>query len=93
MLGNYLAKLGEAEGGVGEFSAGETTLLEAYELLADGWGPEHERTIQCVQRLVRLYEARHATEPDAGYNAKAAQWRAKLEELEATSQPRTQVAE
>ena len=39
-----------------------------------------------LERIVALYESWHATEPDQGYNAKAAEWRAKLP-AEAETQP------
>ncbi len=35
---------------------------------------------------IRLYEDWHAAEPDAGHDAQAAEWRAKLEEWQATTQ-------
>ena len=85
-LGNYLAKLGEAEGAMGRFAQGEATLLEAHQLLAEGFGEAHDRTTKCITRLLTLYEASHAAEPHAGYDTEAAEWRAKLEELEAPTQ-------
>ena len=78
MLGNYLAKLGEAQAGLGRFPEAETTLLEAHGLLAEGLGDEHQRTVKCVERLITLYKSWHAAEPGQGYDAKAAEWRAKL---------------
>ena len=42
-----------------------------------------------IQRIVKLYETCHAAEPDQGNDAKAAEWRAALEALTATTQPRT----
>ncbi|MCH8149239.1 MAG: tetratricopeptide repeat-containing protein [Planctomycetes bacterium] len=77
-LGNYLAKLGDAEGATSRFSQGEATLLEAHQLLAAGFGEDHERTTKCVTRFATLYESWHAAEPGRGYDAKAAEWRAKL---------------
>ena len=44
-----------------------------------------------LDHFVRLYDAWHAAEPGQGYDAKAAEWRAKLEEgTKATRQPGTQ---
>ncbi len=71
-LENYLAKLGEARVGQGEFPAGEKTLLEAYTLLSAGFGEDHERTTKTVKRLINLYEAWDTAEPGNGYAAKAA---------------------
>ena len=42
--------------------------------------------VKCIERLISLYSAWHAAEPEEGYDAKAAEWRAKLPQ-EATSQP------
>ncbi len=38
------------------------------------------RKAEALERIVNLYEAWHAAEPDEGYDAKAAEWRAKVEE-------------
>ncbi len=75
-LGVYLARLGEARTGVGQYTGAESTLLEAHGLLVAGFGEEHERTLKCIERLIGLYNAWHAAEPDQGYDAKAAEWRA-----------------
>ena len=77
-LGNYLAKLGEAEGATSQFVEGEATSLEAHQLLAEGFGEDHKRTTKIVERLITLYESWHAADPGKGYDAKAAEWRAKL---------------
>ena len=45
------------------------------------------RKLNAQQRIVKLYQAWDAAEPDQGYAEKAAEWRAKLAELEATTQP------
>lgn len=37
-----------------------------------------DRKTEAIQRVVDLYEAWDAAEPDQGYNAKADEWRAKL---------------
>ena len=51
--------------------------------------PEHFRkyTRQLAEAFVELYDARHAAEPDAGYDAKAAEWRAKLPQAEEAAAP------
>jgi len=77
-LGNYLAKLGEARVGKGEFPTAEKTLLEAYTLLSAGFGEDHARTTKTIERTIKLYESWDAAEPGKGYDAKAAEWRAKL---------------
>jgi len=47
------------------------------------------RLRQAQQRIVKLYEAWHAAEPDMGHAAQATEWRSKLA---ATSQPTPQPA-
>ncbi len=54
---------------------------------------DRSRRIEALERIVNLYEARHAAEPDAGHDAKGAEWRGKVEELEAATQPTTQAAD
>ncbi len=78
-LGNYLAKLGEAEGATNQFPNGEATLLEAHKLLAEGFGDDHDRTTKCIARLITLYDAWHTAEPGKGYDAKAVAWMKKLD--------------
>ena len=39
------------------------------------------RTRSALERIVRLYDEWHAAEPDAGYEAKAAEWRTEVEKL------------
>ncbi len=77
-LGNYLSKFGCVQTTLQNYPAGQTTLLEAHELLATGFGEDHERTVKCIEQLVKLYDAWHAAEPGQGYATKAAEWRAKL---------------
>ena len=77
-LGNYLAKLGVTLLALNDFSDAEETLVEAHGLLAAGFGEDHARTTKTVNELIKLYESWHAAEPDKGYDAKAAEWRAKL---------------
>jgi eukaryotic-like serine/threonine-protein kinase len=62
------------------YGEAETLLLEAYELLAAGYGRSHRRTLSVAQALVDLYEAWHVFQPGAGYDAKAAPWRQAAEE-------------
>ncbi len=88
-LGDYLARLGEAKAGFRDFEKAQSTLLEAYDLLASGYGEKHKRTLKAASALVALYTAWHEAEPDKSYDAKAAKWRAKLP---ATSKPVSQPA-
>ena len=74
-LGARIEKLREAE----------PLLLEGYERVISAAetipAPIRDQRIrEALQRIVKLYDARHAAEPDKGYDAKAAEWRAKLPE-------------
>ncbi|HEY3242489.1 MAG TPA: tetratricopeptide repeat protein, partial [Phycisphaerae bacterium] len=46
-----------------------------------------DRKREALERIVKLYEAWHAAEPGKGHDAQAAEWRAKLEEYRATTEP------
>ena len=69
----------------------EAALLEACEVFEAALGAEHKRTIDAIESLADLYDTWHAAEPDAGYDTKAAEWRAKFEKWQATTQPTTPV--
>jgi tetratricopeptide (TPR) repeat protein len=60
------------------FSEAEAQLLKSHELLSDALGSDHRRTTTVQESLAALYDAWHAAEPGEGYDAKAAEWRAKL---------------
>ncbi len=74
ILGGY----GETLTALQRYEEAETALLEAYELIFAGLGPDHEYTIGVVEFIADLYTAWHEAEPDKGHDAKAAEWRAKL---------------
>ena len=46
-------------------------------MIAAARGPDHEYAIKQIDSLIVLYTAWHEAEPDKGYDAKAAAWRAK----------------
>ncbi|MEE9297142.1 MAG: hypothetical protein V3W34_19550 [Phycisphaerae bacterium] len=54
-------------------------LPAALGILEAARGAEHVRTVKVIQSLIGVYDARDEAEPDAAYDAKAAQWRAKLQ--------------
>jgi non-specific serine/threonine protein kinase/serine/threonine-protein kinase len=70
------------------FAGAEPYLLESAAILTNSLGSAHRRTINATQALAELYESWDAAEPGKGYDAKAAEWRARLEEAgsEATRQ-------
>jgi hypothetical protein len=61
----------------------------AQETLAQTPSAQPRFVIRVLQGLVELYEARHEAEPGQGYDAKAAEWRMKLEQWQATAQSST----
>ena len=82
-MGSALAKMGRYAGAEG--------------LLAPAWDAIARRTDAarlkkwCLEALVELYESWDTAEPGKGYAEKAAEWRAKLEDLRAT-EPRSDEA-
>jgi eukaryotic-like serine/threonine-protein kinase len=83
-LAAMLATLGRARMELGHdserFTLAEANLVEANALLviAIGRGPTHKDTLACVRALIDLYTAWDTAEPGKGYDAKAAEWKAKL---------------
>ena len=70
--------LGECLTKLAKFTEAETILVElANTLLGDDTAFRSRKT-EAIQRVVDLYEAWDTAEPDKGYDARAAQWRAKL---------------
>lgn len=63
------------------FALAEANLREAHPiyLAAKDRGPTHIDTLACVQALFDLHTAWHAAKPGKDYDAKAAEWRAKLD--------------
>ena len=82
-----IGELGTTRTMLGRHEEAEALLMESYDGLSATFGPTHERTIGLIERLVDLYTAWHAAEPDSGYDAKAAEWRGRLEAWQVTTQP------
>ncbi len=79
----YLSALGAATYHVGEsplrFQEAESRLLEAHASLAKALGERQRETLECVTRIVDLYVDWDKAEPGKGHDAKAAEWRAALD--------------
>ncbi len=73
-LGLLLAKMER-------YAEAETELIEAERVLSTAQGVSVERLARYVGELVALYEAWDKAEPGKGHDAKAAEWKAKLEPL------------
>ena len=64
----------------------EPLLIDSANALMENAKARYDRKNEAIQRVVDLYEAWHAAEPGRGYDAKAAQWRAKLPEVESANE-------
>lgn len=83
LLGGILA-------GLARFAEAEPLLIESYDALHNDAGTKPKNRKEMLDRFVRLYESWDAAEPGKGYAEKAAEWRAKLDELEKEQQGATQ---
>ncbi len=80
---NTMSILGANLGGQGKFQEAEPLLLDGHVgLRKDPQAiPQQYRDMrlgQALERVVKFYDAWHEAEPDASYDIKAAEWRAKL---------------
>ncbi|MCH8880547.1 MAG: hypothetical protein IID34_11775, partial [Planctomycetes bacterium] len=66
------------------FVEAEPLLLAMHEQFVGSSDESPSKTQASIERLAKFYESWHAAEPGQGYDAKAAEWRAKLPE---TPQP------
>ncbi len=95
-------RIAQAESALGVCRIGQLRFEEAEPLLVrscaiiseqpDRW-PTSKAKVEARQRVIDLYEAWDAAEPGKGYAEKAAQWRAKLEDLEGTKARSREAAE
>ncbi len=88
---SLLTALGRARIKVGadaaRFSSAESNLLEAHGIFQRALGEKHVDTLGCMRGLVDLYTAWNQSDPGKGYDAKAAEWRAKLPQPEPSKAP------
>jgi tetratricopeptide (TPR) repeat protein len=78
-LARILKDLGAARAQLQQFPAAETNLVEARALFVKTRGESHADTRDCTQVLVSFYALWDKAEPGQGYDAKSAEWKAKLE--------------
>ena len=72
---NNLARVYENQS---RYEEAEPLYVERLEVRRRVLGEEHPKTLYSMKRLAKFYESWHAAEPGRGYDAKAAEWRAKL---------------
>ncbi|TVQ51245.1 MAG: serine/threonine protein kinase [Phycisphaerales bacterium] len=73
---------GRTLAGMERFAEAEEHFLEAAEIYEAALGADHDRTIAISEHLANLYDAWHDAQPDAGHDADAEKWRAKVDSLE-----------
>lgn len=86
-LSRFLAGLGRARASVEEFVDAEANLNEAYTIQDNALGVTEKDRADVLNGLVELYDAWHATEPNEGHDAKAAEWRSRIAELQSVTHP------
>jgi len=86
LIPHTMSILGASLAGQGDFQEAEQMLLGGYTQLTDSYSVNREakealgaRTNDACERVIDLYTAWHEAEPDEGYDAKAAEWRARLD--------------
>lgn len=75
-----MGSLGVAYGMAGRYPEGEPLLIESHRILSDSLGDGHVRVTDVIGDIADFYERWHESEPEAGHELKAAQWRERLEE-------------
>jgi tetratricopeptide (TPR) repeat protein len=86
-LAVLLMNLGKARATIREFAVAEAELLESQSVFATSRGPRHKETIECTRALAEFYAAWDAYEPGKGHDAKAKEWRVKLDEASRATTP------
>ncbi len=67
------------------FAEAEPLLLAMHEQIVGSSDESPSKTQASIERLAKFYESWHTAEPDKGYDAKAAEWRAKLPQADPDS--------
>jgi tetratricopeptide (TPR) repeat protein/tRNA A-37 threonylcarbamoyl transferase component Bud32 len=84
-LARFLATIARSRVALGgadhpeSFALAEANLHEAYSIYARASAERHPEALRCAQGLVDLYAAWDKAQPGMGYDAKAAEWKAKLD--------------
>lgn len=86
-LGALLENLGRSRAQLGQYSAAEANLLEAQGIYLKTRGPTHADTRNNTRVLVEFYTQRDKTEPGKGFDAKAAEWKKKLDAIKPPEKP------
>lgn len=83
-LGRFLTHLGRARVSTGDFDIAETNLTEALAIVKEARGARDQDYRNILSGLAELYDAWHTATPEVGYDDKAAEWRSRLAERQAS---------
>jgi eukaryotic-like serine/threonine-protein kinase len=86
-LGAFLVLLGRAQSRAGQRATAESTLLEAHAIYLKILGTKDTDTRRSAAVLGHFYSLWDEAEPGKGFDAKAAEWNATLEKLQAATRP------
>jgi serine/threonine protein kinase/tetratricopeptide (TPR) repeat protein len=78
LTGFFRGRLGRTLRGQKRYAEAEAELLAGHRLMSAVPGPTAKQLADCVQETADLYADWHRAEPGKGYDAKAAEWKAKL---------------
>jgi len=78
-LAVHLAELGNARAGLKQFAEAEADYLEAHTIYTSARGERHQETRDSARAIADFYSSWDAAEPGMGHDAKAAEWKAKVE--------------
>jgi hypothetical protein len=88
-LAAMLTSLGTSRAGLAQsslaFAAAEANLLEAHQIYTKVPGPSPNGPQLCARAIVDFYARWNGAEPGKGYDAKAADWKAKLQDPRTTT--------
>ncbi|MCA8959073.1 MAG: serine/threonine protein kinase [Planctomycetes bacterium] len=77
--GIYLYRHGQTLVAAGRYDEGTDEAVRGCETLISALGPNHSRVPDAIEAVVRCYDAWHEAEPEAGHDARAREWRARLQ--------------
>jgi serine/threonine protein kinase/tetratricopeptide (TPR) repeat protein len=78
LTGFFRGRLGRVLRGQKRYAEAEAELLSGHRLMSAAQGPTAKQLADCVLETADLYADWHRAEPGKGYDAKAAEWKAKL---------------
>jgi len=74
------------------YEEAEKELLAAEAIIAGATRVRMEMYPRCVEAIVKMYDRRDASEPEQGFDVRAAEWREKLRRWQASTQPASRPA-